>query len=146
METESATATANYISHTPTAPRTTMKTDLVASILRWTYGIVPIVSGVDKFTDLLTNWKKYLASAVADIIPFSVSTFMNIFGVIEIITGIVVLVRPRIGALIGGVLLIVIAINLLFTGQYYDVAVRDTMLAIGAICLHILCNQKGKAN
>ncbi len=68
--------------------------------LKFTYAIVPILAGIDKFTHLLTNWDKYLAPAVADIIPFEPHTFMLIVGVIEIIAGIIVLLRPKIGAII----------------------------------------------
>ena len=138
------TATANYISHTPTAPATTTRASRVASILRWTYGLVPIVAGADKFAHILTNWNKYLAPVVTDIIPLPPSTFMSIVGVIEIIAGIIVLAKTRIGALIVGLWLIGIAINLLLTGHYYDVAVRDTTMAIGAFCLNILCSERSK--
>jgi uncharacterized membrane protein len=134
-----ATATANYVSH---APATTTQVERVASILRWTYGLMPIAAGADKFMHLLTDWNKYLAPIVTDIIPISPNTFMSIAGVIEIVAGIIVLVKPKTGALIVGLWLIGIAINLLFTGQYYDVAVRDTVMAIGAFCLHILYNGK----
>ena len=74
----------------------------VTSILRWTYGLVPIVAGVDKFSDILTNWDKYLAPVVTDIIPLQPHTFMLIVGVIEIIAGIIVLAKPKLGSLIVG--------------------------------------------
>jgi uncharacterized membrane protein YphA (DoxX/SURF4 family) len=135
-----ATVTTNYVNH---APATTTQADRVASILRWTYGLVPIVAGADKFTHLLTDWNKYLAPVVTDIIPLSPATFMSIVGVIEIVAGIIVLVRPKIGSLIVGFWLLGIAINLLLTGQYYDIAVRDAVMAIGAFCLHMLLNGKG---
>jgi hypothetical protein len=113
----------------------------VASIMHWTYGLVPIVAGADKFMHLLTDWNKYLAPVVTDVIPLSPNTFMNIVGVIEIIAGIIVLVKPRIGSIIVGAWLIGIAINLCLTGQYYDVAVRDVVIAIGAFCLAILTSK-----
>jgi hypothetical protein len=65
---------------------------------------------------------------------------MSIVGIIEIIAGIIVLVRPKIGSLIVGLWLLGIVINLLLTGQYFDIAVRDTVMAIGAFSLHILLN------
>ena len=130
-----ATVTTHYISH---APATTTQVDRVASILRWTYGLLPIAAGADKFMHLLTDWNKYLAPAVTDIIPISPNAFMSIVGVIEILAGIIVLVKPKIGALIVGLWLIGIAINLLLTGQYYDIAVRDIVMAIGAFCLYTL--------
>jgi uncharacterized membrane protein YphA (DoxX/SURF4 family) len=138
-----ATATVNYIHH---APATTTQVDRVAAILRWTYGLVPIVAGADKFMHLLTDWDKYLAPVVTDIIPISPNTFMSIVGVIEIVAGIIVLARPKIGSLIVGLWLLAIAVNLLMTGQYYDIAVRDIVMAIGAFCLFTLYNGSKEAD
>ena len=107
----------------------------VWATLKYTYAIVPIVAGIDKFTHLLTDWDKYLSPIVSDIIPFSPHTFMLIVGVIEIIAGILVLLRPRIGGYIVAAWLVGIAINLVTTGEYFDVAVRDLVMAIGAFCL-----------
>jgi uncharacterized membrane protein YphA (DoxX/SURF4 family) len=128
----------NYASH---EPATTSKTQRVASILHWTYALVPIVAGADKFMHILTNWDKYLAPVVTKIIPVPAHTFMSIVGVIEIIAGIIVLVKPKIGSLIVGLWLIGIAVNLVLTGQYYDIAVRDTVMAIGAFCLNTLLSE-----
>ena len=116
----------------------TDRAERVASILRWTYGLVPIVAGADKFTHLLTDWDKYLAPVVTDIIPLSPGTFMSIVGVIEIVAGILVLVKPRIGSLVVALWLLGIVINLLLTGQYFDIAVRDAVMAIGAFSLYLL--------
>jgi hypothetical protein len=66
---------------------------------------------------------------------------MSIVGVIEIIAGIVVLMKPRIGSLVVGCWLVAIAINLLLTGQYFDVAVRDIVMAIGAFSLYMLSGE-----
>src|SRR6476659_1440578 len=71
----------------------------VQQLMRYTYGLVPIVAGLDKFTNLLTDWKNYIAPSVNNALPFSASTFMSIVGVIEIIAGIIVLIRPRLGGL-----------------------------------------------
>jgi hypothetical protein len=131
-----ATVTSNYAR--PASEAATGKVERTATILQWTYGLVPIVAGADKFAHMLTDWNKYLAPVVTDIIPLTPQAFMNIVGVIEIIAGIIVLAKPRIGSLIVGGWLIAIAINLLLTGQYYDIAVRDTVMAIGAFCLYIL--------
>jgi hypothetical protein len=132
-----ATVATNY-SH---APETSMtRVDRVVSILRWTYGLVPIAAGADKFAHILTNWNNYLAPVVTDIIPLAPHTFMSIVGVIEIIAGVIVLIRPRIGSLIVGFWLLGIVINLLLTGQYFDIAVRDTVMAIGAFSLFMLMN------
>jgi hypothetical protein len=102
--------------------------------LKLTFGIVPIVAGLDKFTNLLTNWVDYLGNN-RNMIPFDPMTFMKIVGVIEIIAGIIVLVRPLIGAYIVMAWLICIALQLLIGGHYYDVAVRDLVMAIGAYTL-----------
>jgi len=116
--------------------------DKVASILKWTYGLVPIVAGADKFMHLLTDWDKYLAPQIAAILPFTPQSFMNIVGIIEIIAGVLVLVKPKIGSLVVALWLVGIALNLLLTGQYFDVAVRDTVMAIGAFSLFMLSSRK----
>ena len=110
----------------------------VISLLRWTYGLVPIVAGADKFMHLLADWDKYLAPAIAHMLPMTAHSFMNIVGIIEIIAGVLVLIKPKIGSLIVGIWLIGIAINLLLTGQYFDIAVRDCVMAIGAFSLCML--------
>jgi len=107
----------------------------VQQLLKYTYGLVPVVAGLDKFTNLLTDWKHYLAPSVSNMLPFSASTFMSIVGVIEIVAGIIVLVRPRLGGYIVMAWLIVIALSLIVGGQYYDIAVRDLVMAIGAFSL-----------
>src|SRR5207302_6147245 len=94
-------------------------------ILRFTFGIVPIVAGLDKFTDLLTNWDMYLHPGIASMLPFSVHVFMQIVGVIEIIAGIIVFIKPAIGGYVVMAWLICIALTLIASGKYLDVAVRD---------------------
>jgi uncharacterized membrane protein YphA (DoxX/SURF4 family) len=111
---------------------------LAGSLLKWTYGLVPIVAGLDKFVHLLTNWDKYLAPQVAEMLPVSASVFMNIVGIIEIAAGVLVLLKPKIGSLVVGIWLIGIAINLSLHGEYLDVAVRDVVMAIGAFALYLL--------
>ena len=102
-----ATVTSNY----PSTAHTTRtdKVEQVETILKWTYGLVPIVAGADKFAHILTDWDKYLAPIVTDILPLSAGTFMAIVGIIEIVAGILVLVRPKIGSLVVGLWLIGIA-------------------------------------
>lgn len=109
----------------------------VALHLKWTYTIVPIVAGADKFFNLLVNWEKYLAPVISDILPFDAHIFMLIVGVIEIIAGIIVLIKPRLGAIIVAGWLLSIVINLVIAG-YYDIAVRDAVMAIGAYSLYLL--------
>jgi len=104
--------------------------------LRLTYGLVPIVAGLDKFTNLLTDWTQYLSPLAQRVIPFSGQTFMYIVGIIEIAAGILVLTKfTRIGAYVVSAWLVAIAVNLLFTGYYFDIAVRDLVMSIGAFAL-----------
>ena len=106
----------------------------VQRILKYTYGIVPIVAGLDKFTNLLTRWEDYLSPSIIKMLPFSAGTFMHIVGIIEIAAGILVLIRPRIGGYVVMAWLTLIALTLIFGGHYFDVAVRDIVMAIGAYC------------
>lgn len=135
------TAATNYSDHVHGTTMTAV--DRVSSVLKWTYGLVPIAAGADKFAHVLTDWDKYLAPVVTDILPLAPHTFMSIVGVIEIIAGIIVFVKPRIGSLIVGFWLLGIVINLLLTGQYFDIAVRDTVMAIGAFSLYMLLHGRG---
>lgn len=108
--------------------------------LRLTFGLVPIVAGLDKFTNLLTNWADYLGT-LKNSIPFEAPTFMKIVGVIEIVAGITVLARPLIGAYIVMAWLVCIALELLIGTHFYDVAVRDLVMAVGAFTLAQLTRQ-----
>ena len=103
--------------------------------LKLTYGLVPIIAGLDKFTNLLANWPDYLGANMKTMLPFDAIVFMKIVGVIEIIAGIIVLVRPLVGAYIVMAWLICIALQLIISGHYLDVAVRDLVMAIGAYTL-----------
>jgi uncharacterized membrane protein YphA (DoxX/SURF4 family) len=105
------------------------------STLRLTYGLVPVVAGIDKFTDLLTNWESYLSPGMKSMLPLEAATFMKLVGVIEIVAGILVLVRPRIGSWVVMGWLVCIALQLITGGRYFDVAVRDLVMAIGAFTL-----------
>ena len=102
--------------------------------LKLTFGLVPIVAGLDKFTNLLTNWSDYLGNNIA-MLPIDPMAFMKIVGVIEIAAGIIVLIRPLLGAYIVMAWLICIALQLLVGGHYFDVAVRDLVMAVGAFTL-----------
>ena len=115
-------------------------------LLKFTYGIVPIVAGADKFTNLLTNWPEYLNPAFGSMLPFSGTTFMQLVGVIEIIAGVLVLARPKIGAYVVCAWLVLIAMSLLASGSYLDVAVRDLVMAVGAFTLAQLSNLKSSVN
>lgn len=104
--------------------------------LRIALGVVPIVAGIDKYFNRLTDWGMYLSPLVTKIIPISQSTFMHTVGVVEIIAGLIVLSRwTKVGSYIVMIWLIGIAINLLTTGMFYDIAVRDLEIAVGAFVL-----------
>lgn len=105
------------------------------TLLKFTYGLVPIIAGADKFANLLTNWSQYIAPWLKIILPFSDHTFMMIVGIIEIVAGIIVLAKPQIGAWIVSAWLVLIAFTLISGGSYFDVAVRDIVMAIGAYVL-----------
>lgn len=111
-------------------------------LLKFTFGLVPIVAGLDKFTNLLTDWTNYLSSNIAGMLPFEPAVFMKIVGVIEIVAGILVLVRPLIGGYVVMIWLICIALQLLIGGHYLDVAVRDLVMATGAYTLVQLTKHK----
>ncbi len=107
----------------------------VFNLLRLTFGIVPIVAGLDKFTNLLTHWENYLNPSFASMMPFSPHSFMMIVGIIEIVAGLIVLAKPAIGGYIVSAWLALIAVTLLASGNYLDVAVRDLVMAIGAFSM-----------
>lgn len=105
------------------------------NVLKWTFGIVPVVAGADKFTHLLTHWEKYLNPAMASLLPFPSSLFMMIVGVIEIIAGIIVLIKAEIGGYIVAAWNASIALSLLAGFIYRNVAVRDLVMAISAFTM-----------
>lgn len=107
----------------------------VQTLLKLTYGIVPIVAGIDKFTNLLINWPEYLNPMISGILPISGNAFMMIVGVIEIVAGISVLIKPQRGAYVVTAWLVLISLSLLVSGKHLDVAVRDLVMAIGAFAL-----------
>lgn len=104
-------------------------------ILHFAYVVAPVVAGLDKFTHLLVNWDNYLAPQVASRLPIAPHTFMQIAGAIEVVAGLIVALRPKIGGVIVGLWLLGIVGNLLMTGTYFDIALRDFGLALGAFAL-----------
>ena len=105
-------------------------------VLRIGLGLGPIIAGADKFTNLLANWEMYLNPLAPKLLHVAPSTFMHIVGVIEIIAGILVLSRfTRIASYIVMAWLIGIALNLVSQGTYFDLAVRDIEISLGAFAL-----------
>ena len=104
-------------------------------ILYFGFIVAPIVAGLDKFFHLLVNWDQYLAPTIAGLLPMSPHTFMLAVGVIEVVAGIIVAVKPSIGGWIVAAWLWGIIINLLLIPGYFDIALRDFGLSLGAVAL-----------
>ena len=119
--------------------------DRAFMLLRTVFTIAPIAFGLDKFFDILTNWEKYLAPWINDIVPGDAHQAMLTVGVIEIVAGIAVAVAPRYGALLVAGWLVGIIVNLVSMGEYYDIALRDFGLLVGALALAVLAFDRGKA-
>ena len=104
-------------------------------ILHVGFAALPIIAGVDKFFHVLVNWDVYLAPIVTQYLPVTGQTFMLAVGVIEIIAGLLVAIRPRIGAIVVALWLWGIIVNLLLVPGFYDIALRDFGLSLGALAL-----------
>lgn len=118
----------------------------VINLLKYTFGLVPIVAGLDKFTNILTDWTQYGAAGLAAALPFESGTLMGIVGVVEIAAGVLVLVKPKIGSIIVSLWLVLIALVLITGGHYLDVAVRDLVMAIAAFSLYKLLGEDPAQN
>jgi hypothetical protein len=104
-------------------------------ILHFAFTVAPILAGLDKFFHLLCNWDQYLAPWIARLSPIGGHNLMLAIGVIEMIAGLLVAVKPKIGAPIVAVWLLGIIVNLLTMGTYFDIALRDLGLSLGAWAL-----------
>jgi len=107
------------------------------NLLRYAYGAVVFLAGLDKLlgTDLIVYWPKYISPFVASILPVSTGVFLGAMGVIEIVVAILLVTKwPRIGGYLAVAWLLLISINLLMVG-YIDIAIRDVLLAVGAVAL-----------
>ncbi len=122
---------------TPAPPRETTPTGARHAflLLRTLFTIAPIAFGLDKFFGLLTDWEQYLAPWVNDLVPGTAHQAMLAVGVVEVLAGILVAVRPAIGAYVVAAWLCGIILNLVTMGDYYDVALRDVGLLVGALAL-----------
>jgi hypothetical protein len=124
--------------------RTSRGAERAFMLLRSVFTIAPIAFGLDKFAELLTDWERYLAPWINDLVPGSAHQAMLAVGVIEVVAGIAVAVAPRYGALLVAGWLAGIILNLVTMGEYYDVALRDFGLLIGALALAVLAFDRGK--
>ena len=104
-------------------------------LLRTVFTVAPIVFGLDKFTNLLVDWPRYLAPVLNDVMPGSASQAMYAVGMVEIVAGVVVALRPRYGGLLVAAWLAGIIVDLLLVPGFYDVALRDFGLLVGALAL-----------
>jgi hypothetical protein len=110
-------------------------------ILYAAFIVAPIVAGLDKFTHFLVNWDQYLSPVIARMLPVSAHTFMLAVGAIEVAAGLIVALAPEIGGAIVGVWLCGIILNLLSIPAYFDIALRDLGLALGAFALSRLASE-----
>ena len=104
-------------------------------LLRTVFTIAPIAFGLDKFAQVLTDWDKYLAPWINDLVPGSAHDAMLAVGVVEIAAGVLVAMAPRWGGYVVALWLAGIIVDLLTLGDYYDVALRDFGLLVGAVAL-----------
>jgi hypothetical protein len=111
-------------------------------LLRTVFTVAPILFGLDKFFNLLTNWEAYLAPWINDLTPGSAHTAMLLVGVVEIVAGVVVAVRPQFGGYLVAAWLTGIIIDLVSLGSFYDVALRDFGLLVAALALARLATSR----
>jgi len=107
-------------------------------LLRTVFTIAPIAFGLDKFAQLLCDWDFYLAPWINDLVPGNAHDAMMIVGVVEVAAGLLVALSPRIGAFVVAAWLAGIIVNLVTLGDFYDVALRDFGLLVGALALGFL--------
>jgi hypothetical protein len=111
------------------------RVEFARQVLKVTFGVVPFLAGLDKFFNLLADWPRYLSPLAESILPISGQTFMYVAGVVEMAVGTIILTRwTAIGSWIAAAWLVAVAVNLVAAG-YFDVAVRDLVMAMGAFAL-----------
>jgi hypothetical protein len=118
----------------------------VWKMLRYSYGVVILLAGLDKVlgTNLITVWAKYTSPFVANMIPLSAHTFVVVIGVIEVLAAVLIFTKfNKLAFYVAALWLVLIAINLLMLGGYNDVAVRDLLLAVGALATAKLAGVNG---
>lgn len=113
--------------------------------LKLGYGLVPLLAGLDKFFNLLTFWPQYVSPTAAAVLPIGPQHLMYVVGVIEIAVGVMILTRwTALGGYVAAAWLVAIAANLVLAG-YFDVAVRDVMMAVGVFTLARLTEARGSS-
>jgi hypothetical protein len=122
--------------------RTSVGAERAFMLLRTVFTIAPIAFGLDKFAQVLSDWDYYLAPWINDMVPGSAHDAMMIVGVVEVIAGVLVALRPRVGAYVVALWLGGIIVDLVTLGDYYDVALRDFGLLVGAVALARLATDR----
>lgn len=135
-------ATTTTSTSTTTAAFTTRSASAWAFLLlRSAFTVAPILFGIDKFANLLTDWTHYLAPWIDAIVPGDAQFAMWGIGIVEIAAGLLVAIRPRWGGLVVAAWLLGIIVNLLTLPGYFDVALRDVGLLAGALALALLARE-----
>jgi hypothetical protein len=115
------------------------KIELSRKLLRCAFAVVPIVAGADKFFEKLADWDMYLSPAFEKLLPVAAPLALRAAGVVEIAVGLLMLTRfTRVAAYVASAWLALIAVNLIVGGLFYDIAVRDLVMALAAFCLALL--------
>jgi hypothetical protein len=139
------------MTHTPLRRHSTPGTraqdpaDQAFLLLRTVFTVAPILFGLDKFAEVLTHWEKYLAPWINDLVPGTAHQAMLAVGVVEVVAGVLVAVRPQIGGYVVALWLAGIIVDLLTLGGYADVALRDFGLLVGALALARLASRPAGA-
>ncbi len=118
------------------------QTHLAYALLKYTYGILFIVAGLDKFFNKVTMWEQYIGPYAINIVPVELNKLMMGIGAFEVVLGALILAKPRLGGFLAAAWLIVFAVNLISMGAFYDIAVRDAVIAVGALALSLLTCSK----
>jgi len=139
-----ATGTADTLTSRTTASWAALPVYQAYEILHVGFAVLPIVAGIDKFFHLLVNWDMYLAPLATKMLPVAEHTFMQVVGVVEIAAGLLVAFWPRVGGYVVALWLWGIVANLLLFPGFYDIALRDFGLSIGALALARLSSEYGR--
>lgn len=115
-------------------------------LLRTVFTVAPIIFGIDKFTNILVDWTNYLTPLATQIVPVSPQQFMYGVGIVEVLAGLLVAWRPRIGSLVVAAWLAGIIVNLLMVPGFFDVALRDFGLLVGALALNRLASSANRTS
>src|SRR3954469_16151191 len=135
------TTTAPASTRTAAAVRALSPAEQAFWLLRIAFTVAPIAFGLDKFFNVMVNWEQYLAPWVNRLMPGTAHSFMLFVGVVEILAGVVVAIRPRYGAYVVAAWLGGIIFNLLTFSGWYDIALRDFGLLLGALTLGRLASK-----